>query len=1192
MRLLSISSSISFLGTSRISFATSTLTSTEDAHIPESSNSPSSQTPKAEYVVKNHPLKNPFQWHFQNKERKLVFFNFQRRFNAVEKFSDPHHYNRSLCSMNCFTRLNINDVRVKNVSGSTNAEKQMHITDLESNSHNICTCAKKVKLIKKTETKDTKKKAYTDTTGPATTYYFFSRKKRNTANSLTEPPMKKSKKCTNLVKYKNMVDEPKLKEPLSKCLLLKKHRAKSPNKDINQLFHRGVGGDVIPKEHNQVQAVEDKEHKSLQDLMSVSEYDKITEHLMISLFENHKITRNSNNNEFKYYISQVVKELYNVKFSQTDVHPVKMLFRSLLEYWLKNTSGEQFKEAMKRVKSVHKPSNRHFTQDKILSSFLLQNATKQTQFHGVSDFINDYEVADQMPTKAPKSNLPKPKLEKKAIRCHSPKRDTESFEKERRIQELERILKNTVYVCETVRSNQSREKDIKITKRLIDNLEKLSKRSGLNNLNEGLDKSNSSSELPKIQETINHLISETSMPPDVAKELLNAYLSVLLNESSKSMTHSSSQSSDDKKCNKNVPPMCEVQTESVQRKISKNITTTNFGDNANQLSNTADPGEQYLKDILDKITTIFSKVGKGDPKNFDNNDKSTGDKNNVPKDELGRPVKEYHGKNLIRENYDENSVVIDLSKYDLEHISMFSDPSLKGMMSITIKLKEKPPNFGESQRQLSLKFCNESKNLTPQTHSDDWLQNLDNNSLKKIFEPIDVSYKQNLYDYDPNCPKDMIELKPYISSSNASSRPYCHIVHESEHSIDLSFQSSNFFKKDYPEDNEDTSCYIVSSFKKNTVSTPLQKKKKVHLKHSNGLVLGPQIRSPIQSSSTKYPEEYSVFEQPTPKVIDEKFILLLLENLTLLSKNLPSLYKDLNALFLKLKKKHEKVVRNGCNIQGLSLLGRIYNDDFKPNDRGTQFDEAEFNETMNNPPKIQEVSVKTSDILLTTKNLTDESISTTVLKNDIKTEEVQTEKVQETNEVKLKISISHIGFSKEHLGRKSKSLQNMPNQKVTTEQAVSCPVWPKKVSTKDCAMSTIIKTILDPPEPKFSIAPAKNFENVQLVTIERDFPKISNRNAVICVRKELVKGINALSPSVRVSTQSQTDKIILRHSKDVKANEYNACNEFKVYHVFLGAKEPLQKSNSMMDSLSVTREQSDDLKTIYRCNSEPSFCSG
>lgn len=1108
--------------------------------------------------------------------------------------------------MNCFTRINV-DMKKCNVSrNSTFAEQQIHTTDLESISPNIGTSLQttdsSLKILEPKMYAEKSTLLLDNKTAP--TYYFFSRKKRKSIVMPTSSPMRRSKKSTNLVKYKNSIEEPRLKEPLDRCLLIRKPKSRSPRKNETKLSHRGVACDV-PKENNEVQVGDVKEHKSMQDLKTVSEYDRITEHLMISLFENHKITHNSNNKEVKYYINQVVKELYDIKVGQSYVHPVKLLFRSLLEYWLKNTTGDQFKEAMRRVKSVHKPSIEHFTRDKILSSFLLGNATKQTQFHGISDFTNDYEVSQQLPTR----NVAKSKLEKKAIRCHSPKRDTESFEKERRIQELERILKNTVYVCETVRSNQSKEKDIKITKKLIDNLEKWSKRSGLNNVfGENLENSNSSSEVPKIQETINHLISETSLPPDVAKEFLNAYLGTLLNDSSKSMTQSSSQSSEQVKT-ASPPPNCDVQAESVQKRLSKNITTANLSENPIRISytdgdqsrrilkNNPDSGELYLKGVLDKITTVFSKDNK-EGKNIVAHNNTMGDHKNEGKHKISKSVKEFPGKNLIHENHDENSLVIDLSKYKLERISMFSDPSLRDVMSITIKLKEKPPDLNNSNKQkLSVKFCNES-NPSERLCSDDWLHNIDSHSLKKIFDPIDVLLNPNLNDYNYNLPKDALELQPYISSNESTPTAYCQIVHESEHSIDLSFKSSNFFKKEYTEEPlEDTQpCFIVSSLKKNSIESKSQSsKKKVHMKRNNNIVLGPQIRSPIQSTSSRYPDEYSIFEQPTPKIIDEKFILLLLENLTLLSKNLPSLFKDIKTLYLKLRKKHEKIVRNCGNIQGLSLLGRIYNDDFKPNDRCTQYEEAESNHALS-LCKTDNTGVSTSSDCLSQKNVIDRPLSTCNLKALSRITEVQTE---DAFDIKSKAADSN----KEILSESSSSEDTMSSHSIrkelsTVERATSNPNWDKQVPTKNCAVSTIIRVFTDYSDDvrKFTMARSKNFENVQRIKTDKVFRSVKvsklNREQSADVRKELNKGLTLLSRPLKISAHSQTDTIFLFKSNDLKtASEFNPCNEFNVYQLFLSTKEP-QMSNSMIDLLSVSKERSDDLKTIYRCNSEPSYSSG
>ncbi|XP_031767909.2 uncharacterized protein LOC116413362 [Galleria mellonella] len=498
---------------------------------------------------------------------------------------------------------------------------------------------------------------------------------------------------------------------------------------------------------------------------------------------------------------------------------------------------------------------------------------------------------------------------------YSPKRDTKSFERERCIQELERILKNTVYVCETIRSSQSKEKDIKITKTLINNMEKLS---DTNNLAQepSLEISNSLTELP----TINNLISETSIPPDVAKEFLSSYLAILLNDSSKSITNSSSQSNNQFNIN-TESPICDVQVEFGQKNVSKSITATN-----NEINNTnkdtykyikdksesVDSGQLYLKGILDKRTTIFSKV-KNDWQTIKNT-KVTNNLDSTVKDELGTIIKENPEKHLIHENYDKNSVVINLSKFKLEQISMQNDSSINGTMSITIKLKEKPPNVGKSQKKhLSLKFSNDTKPLLSHNKPKCWLNHTPNNcnSLNNIFEANNDDFK-TLFDYKPNVQKDDI-LKPYSSSSDAISKHFCQIIHESVQSLDLSsFKSSKFFKKNDSEskllkDNEDPQlCYMVSALKKNNLATKFHSKKKVRLKECNGTVLNSKTNTSARIQTNKYPDKYATLDEPTPTIFNEKFVLLLLKNLTLLARNLPGLQKDLNNLYMKLRKRFEK----------------------------------------------------------------------------------------------------------------------------------------------------------------------------------------------------------------------------------------------------------------------------------------------
>ncbi|KAM3955503.1 uncharacterized protein ACR2FA_010601 [Aphomia sociella] len=1084
----------------------------------------------------SHIVKNPLKKDWCDNDKRSV-----RPLNPFRNLDDTvFHSHRSLCSMNCIDMdINIkklNGNKSPNVSlGSTNHEKQMHCTDLDWNSINTSkTGSYNNSKVNYSNNKSIVKRSFLlrNKVEPEPAYFFLSRKKQ-TLRDNTDSPMKKSKKCTNLVKYKNMNDEPRLSRPFSKCMLLGKYRLKVLQHSKFDRCNKGITCDVISQD-NDVQMIKPKiEHKSLQDTITISEYDNITEKLMLSVFQMNRNNEEYSKDEIKSYVNQVVKELYDIKLNHNDKHPVKFLFRSLLEYWLKNTNGSNFNNA-------------------------------------------------------------KNKNEKSKPLSHSPKRDTESFEKERRIQELERVLKNTVYICETVQSNQSKERDIKITKTLINNLEKLSKKSDVNKPmdNSSAEVSNSSTELPKIQDTINHLISETAIPPDVAKEFLNAYLNVLLNDSSKSFsTSSSSQSSDQIKTEK---PICNVQTESVQKKFSKSVITGNkYSESmesiisqtnklAKDKNESVDPGQQYLKDVLDKVTTIFSKVN-----NVGKNDNDTKTINNqdvIMKDELGRLVEEYPEKNIIYKNYDEKSVVINLSKYDLESISMCNDPSVKGIMSITIKLKEKPLNLGEiNQKYLNLKFSNDTMPVLSHANTERWLHNSASNScsVNNICEANHEDFK-TLFDFNPNTQKDD-ELKPYLSTSDATSKACRRIAYESEHSLNLSFKSSKFFKNDIPEskcleDNENhQSCYIMSAFKKNNLTAKYQSKKKVRLKESNEIILNhTKINSSIIQHN-RYPESY--FDKPTPKIIDEKFILLLLENLTLLARNLPGLHKDLNKLYMKLKKRHEKDFKNCSTLQGLSFLGKIYNEEFnKTSNNDTQSKNIGSNILLSK--SMDNTDIATSTINLHSDNHWDKCLSANTFEKALHNCEVQTENdcnidekekvVSETEPLEVKTyttktGLSEIRASNEHI--------------MTVEQGCSNPNWYNLFTTNDFGVSTVIKCDLHKLQSHYlmNLKQDKEFSvSKKAKNARKQSPK---------TRQDLIKQITLMSPLFKVSTQSQTDSRWVHSVKDRKI-----LNEFKIHQVTLG-RHDLWKSNSE-NSLASVRDRSDDLKTIYRCTSEPSCCSG
>lgn len=1096
---------------------------------------------------------------------------------------------RSLCSMNCVARFTKEDLKLKTsptvTPGSTDAEKQIHSTDLDINSIRTIETVKEDEVVVNSEcspvryspvSPDAKRPVFLDKIDTA--YFFFSRNKSITSRITV---MKKSKKSTNLVKYRNEFAEPTLKRPLSKCMLLGKSNMKlSRNAVTENSTDCSVACDPIQRVSNEVQ-VTILHNKVLQDATTTSDSDNITEKLLLSLFQNHT---NIPTNNAEYYIKQVIKDLYDSKLK--DVHPVKALFRSLLEFWLKNTSVEPVKIAMKQSQSIDIQSNNYFTKDQNLSSVYFSNVTKQTQFHGISEMLVQYKK--QHPISENSTLVFKDKSDGPRLN-QSTTRRTDSYLKERRIQELERLLKNTVYMCGTIRNDPSKLKDIKTTKTLINNIGKASQRSGIEN-SSVINNDNSNSSTENIQDTINHLISETSIPPDFAKEFLGAYLDVLLKDESKS-TNTSSISSDHSNLSKVFKEdlSCEVQTEAVVRRVSKSITTVKFTEpevKSDEAAKPIDPGQMYLKDILEKITTIFSKVKQLDEKNRED-DKSNANKTSgvlkrkEQKDELGRPVKEYAGKNLIYENFDENTVVIDLTKFDLEHISMFSDPAIQGIMSITIKLKEKPPTIGETKRpHLSLHFA-DSQRLKKESKKeyavdDNWIQYIHPTDPKsnEIFQKKkNPKNPNNSFSDNPK----QFDLKPYSSSSDATSKAY-KVTHESEHSLDLSFNSSNSIRDDLNirqsfENKGTQSCYMMS-FKKEGMSSKFQSRKKIKLKECSGILLPQRVLSPRRSPIRN--KEMSVFEKPAPRVIDEKFILLLLENLSLLSKNVPSLHKEINNLYMKLRKKHEKILRTCVNIHGLSLLGKIYDEESGTackKDARTQcvvvpsleaYKENSDEKAVNtcHSANINEKGLKDANI---------SAIDLTLLMNS----EVQTMSQPEHLLMKPHCrapSCTDTSLMTNMAERGSINSLELSDVR-TIDNSTSNPNWFRKICTKECSMSTIIKRIMDT---------KKQIPRVQTPAKEQ----MVKKKKPLKIIQDIDYAISLLSPAFKVSTQSQTDRKVIRF-----AREKVLYNDLNVNQLYFSKKFNITRSSSLTES-NVEMNPSDELKTLYRCTSDPSYCSG
>ncbi|CAK1543640.1 unnamed protein product [Leptosia nina] len=1017
---------------------------------------------------------------------------------------------KSLCSMNCVAIRSNDYIKDKrNLSPSTtDAEKHLGGTDLTAKSLRLqstllCKYSlnSPMKLPFDSPYKiDIQSEVNKDRTAtPA--FFFFNRK-----HKCQESRMKRSNKSTNLVKYRNLYDEPKLKKPLTKCILL-----------TNIQSIKNAEKAKESKKHIEVQIeIDSKESKSLQDAMTLYEYDFITERLMRSIIENiqdsHLLKANDSN--IKTYINQIVKELYDMKVASAEVHPIKILFRSLLEYWLKNTTVDSIREEIMRVKSVDRQSNGHFTKDENISSYHIASVAKQTQFYGMKT----------------KQKIPQPIIET----SKKPKKHKELTkfcdDKERQIQKLERILKNTVYICETVCSNQNKEKDIKITKRLIDNIGKLSRKGELIKANENLpcDDSNSSNELTNIQDTINHLLSETAIPASVAKEFLNVYLDLLHSSHSISETSSSQQDAS----SVSIQPLCDVQTESVQKKASKSITTREFFEDNIREKNSLDPGQMYLKDVLDKITTIFSRE----------NDLKRGIARDVVKVDEQCSTKNVYGQICPYENKDiKTSSPIDELPSRKERIGQVKDP----WSPISLK------SNSESEKYFKGNVVNNVN-----------VPLLENESCPddpigiKPYSSTEVS-KESDENFQREITKENIAYNAEPSSSGGTSKAQrVHNRSEDSHT-DRSRNSPELINTAEYDDSQ--SCYVLSL--KGLPGTFQSKKQ------------SSQTENMPTCSSPSYPEEMELFERQ-PRAIDEKFILLLLENLSSLSKNTPSIHKDINNFYLKLKKKHEKNILNASKIQGLSLLGKIYNENGAKSveDKEIQYDMCLCNEY------LKEIMTNTSEEFK--KENEDKAVSAAhiLIKNFINVE-LQTEEkldinktVEVRNDIFLKKDLASVfNASSTQTSHSQTSIEDV----ATSDKAISYQEWYSQ--TKDCGINTIVKYAIS----KRTLPNLKTFKTKKCPMknkTELSTPKKA-KNKLTTLQQDFFKDISLFTPTVRLSRASQTENNL----------PYLRTKDFKVYQLFLSNRF---KHSKCVSGLNCSQDSKYDLKTIYRCSSDPSFSSG
>ncbi|XP_045761843.1 uncharacterized protein LOC123865063 isoform X4 [Maniola jurtina] len=1093
-------------------------------------------TPKCNYLPNINEAQTPIKaWIYNTKDNQLIPMTY----NPFEDQYFTSETHKSLCSMN-YVQETYEEIVTKNFENksldtsrrTTDAEKQIHSTDLESNfnlpdhksfllsEYSLNSPDRKLysltnvneHTLRDMEFKNIKNNSINEKESQVIentqTVLFFCHKNRAICN----PIIRKSKKSTNLVKYKNLLDEPPLDKPLNKFMILGKY------KGPRAIDIENIGEYEAPIKHLNIQVkVHNTEHKGLQNTLAASEYDAIAEKLMVSIFENFRSSSELNRNvTIKTYVNQIVKELYDIKLERSNVHPVKNLFRCLLEYWLNNTSSADFKQINKMTKSIERQSNHFFAKDETTSKSVIASVTKAVQFYGISNMSK--EKAKKSDDRDIKYRVKKYKL---------PYKVNNSFEVERRIQELERILRNTVYVCETVRSTHNREDDIKITKTLIDNLDKLSHEKTAEQSNQGnpFQNSNSSNELPDMQETIDHRISETSIPPDFAKEFLAAYLDLLHENENNRDSDSTTEDVQIDKCG----PKSDVQAESIQKKVSisistKNVMNENIKQNTEQL---IDPGQLYLKNFLDQITATFSIDGKN----------KTINQNPVSKNP--------HIELNIDDCYVTDSNKI-FNSYPIDSYSDIQNPFID------------IDNYG----------TNGKRQLHP--------------------------YKSSIDSYDDNIRFHHIELNPSLSDGTSKAyRPDTPFIDtKAYHAFndDVSFEQvdQNTMQNNSIIVDEGPKSVYIMCLKRAALTSNFESKRN-HIKRNRNTAHSPE-EGPSCSSPREYQEDRPILEK-IPKLIDEQFILQLLGNVCALSKNLPTLHKDINSLYLKLYRKHEKLLMNCKKVQGVGLLGKIYNDD--TNMKNTEDNETQFVESIC-PVMIANAvnnTTNTSSYMIE-KNANDIAVKECAVTNRLLDKCTQIDFSPNINGTKYTVDLLNMFCTNSTQTDTFSSLCSDTLIKTKKRATLNCK------PTRDCAIGTepAVKSFFDKISSKSfrfwnsdiqdRTKKIINFDKeIKADPINKKAKK--ERKPPPKVREELIKEITLLSSSFNMNTQSQTD-IKRRWLKEKTRQDYN------VYQFFMGQNyyKP-KRSYSMQNATSSLKlEDSDDLKTIFRCSSEPSYCSG
>lgn len=268
---------------------------------------------------------------------------------------------------------------------------------------------------KQVETKDD---TYSPVLQDYKTYYQKFQKRHAMAN-WSQSSMKRSRKCTNVVKYRNTNAEPPLQQKASKCMLLAKYRIKDPIEEVfkKQKLDVEVTESPIPKK----------------DTSTHSEFDEITDKLLAVFGKNAPIYEKDVN--VKTMVGQAVQHLCQTKMSNS--HPVQQLFKILLEYYFE-TSG--------RLKIPPKIEWKTNEVQAICD-------TKDASISAVCYCKDEKDVSVQSSPIKEKDSIPHVR---------------ETSEKELLIQKLEKVLHNTIYLTDSPDKTSE-----EITKILIENVENI-----------------------------------------------------------------------------------------------------------------------------------------------------------------------------------------------------------------------------------------------------------------------------------------------------------------------------------------------------------------------------------------------------------------------------------------------------------------------------------------------------------------------------------------------------------------------------------------------------------------------------------------------------------------------------------------------------------------------------------------------